>query len=548
MKKHFFIPFFAAVLMGLSAVVVSESATITAEARFTVGGTTTEGLQYYYAATEGSEVTICGYVGTSQKVEIPSEIDSRKVAVILDEAFSPEVNGSYQPANITEVSIPNTVKTIGYRAFFKVPIKKLSLPAGVQSVGEDAFANCDDLTEVIINGKTTLDIWAFDGCEKLKTVDIKDSAILGEESFVNCRSLESVKIRKASELGTEAFRNCKKLRSVNIHSGCTFGDDVFTDCPSLQTLNGHSVIKYSTGSNGVKQPYFNYDSTVRDIVRYTFTKCSNVGFLHKYCTDLCTYIVSNETDPWMSEAIKARQLHDWLIRCCDYDPREDMDNPPSYRENHSAYSVFVSYGLDGHGKTVCEGFSKAYTMLLKTAKIESYVLWGQARISGKSNHIWNLVKIGNRYYQCDVTWDNTRYDNGNSVLLGTNYRYYMKNNYDMHQLHRFNGQQAYYNPKVNKYYASEHDLLVYDGTKEDQVLSDSIYTPPSSVLDTNGDGIRDDDYDLDGLGGNEDYWEDQLARQQLAATIYGYDADINSKLSSLVYRRHLEYVVRSMGY
>ena len=529
MKKCSFIPFFAAVLTGLSAVAVtaaSEPAAVIAEARYSVSGTTPEGIEYYHDDAAGSEVTIYGYSGTSTTVVIPSEIAGRKVTTIQEKAFSPSLHGSHQPANITSVTIPNTVKTIGFRAFFKVPLKKLSVPAGVQFVGEDAFANCDSLTEVKIYGKTTLDKWAFDGCHKLKKVDIKDSTVMKDEAFINCSALQS----------------------VNIAGGCSFGQDVFTNCSSLQTVNGHSAVKYSTTGSGLKQPYFNSNSAVRDFVRYTFTQCRNVGFLHKFCTEYCKYIVASETDPWMSDAIIARQLHDWLIRSCDYDPRENTDHPTHYRENHSAYSVFVSCALDGHGMTVCEGFSKAYTMLLKTAGIESYVLLGISRETGKTNHSWNFVRIGDRYYQCDVTWDNSRYDRGNSVSFGTNYVHFMKNNYDMNRLHSSNQIPKYFNPTVLSYGKDEHPLLVYDFEKGSEILQENINIMYSSMVDFNCDGIWDDDYDLDGIGGNADYWDDMLARQQLAGTIYGYDVDINNKLSSLVYRRHLECVVHSMGY
>ena len=551
MKKHSIIPLFAAVLMGVSAsayLAGSEPAAIHAEAGYSVHGITSSGIEYYHDDAAGSEITISGYKGTSQTVVIPDYIDGRKVTAIQELAFSPYLNNGNQPANITSVTIPNTIRTIGFRAFYKVPLTKLSLPASVVLVDQEAFSCCQSLKELKIYGKTEIGLMAFDGCKNLNSVDIKENAVLDFCAFNNCKNLQTLIIRKASSLGACAFKSCKNLKSIQIADGCTYDQNVFTDCTSLEKVNGHRVVKYSATNMGVQQPYFNSDTSVRNLVRYTFTNCSNVGFLHKFCEDYCAYIVASETDPWMSDAVKARQLHYWLVRCCDYDQREAGDNPPSYQENHSPYSVFVSYELDGHGKTVCEGFAKAYTMLLKKANIESYVLLGKTRIAGRTNHIWNLVKLGDRYYECDVTWDNSQYDKGNSVAFGTNYRYFMKNSVEMQQLHKINGLPAYYLATLQTYSKEDHDLLVYDKDQGEQVLHNTQNILTRSFTDTNTDGIRDGDYDLDGLGGEEDYWDDLLARQQLAGTIYGYDTDINNKLSNVVYRLHLEYVMHTMGY
>ena len=124
----------------------------------------------------------------------------------------------------------------------------------------------------------------------------------------------------------------------------------------------------------------------------------------------------------------------------------------------------------------------------------------------------------------------------------------MKNSVEMQQLHKINGLPAYYLATLQTYSKEDHDLLVYDKDQGEQVLHNTQNILTRSFTDTNTDGIRDGDYDLDGLGGEEDYWDDLLTRQQLAGTIYGYDTDINNKLSNVVYRLHLEYVMHTMGY
>ena len=106
----------------------------------------------------------------------------------------------------------------------------------------------------------------------------------------------------------------------------------------------------------------------------------------------------------MCDALKARQLHDWLIRHCEYEDEangETLDD----NENHVASSVFLSYAINtrgsGVGETVCDGFAKAYTMLLSKVGIESYYI-------GHDLHVWNLVKIDGKFYHVDVTSDNCK--------------------------------------------------------------------------------------------------------------------------------------------
>ena len=56
--------------------------------------------------------------------------------------------GDYAFANctgITEITIPETVKTIGKNAFEGIKIEKLSIPMSVESIGRNAFANIEKM-------------------------------------------------------------------------------------------------------------------------------------------------------------------------------------------------------------------------------------------------------------------------------------------------------------------------------------------------------------------------------------------------------------------
>lgn len=76
--------------------------------------------------------------------------------------------------------------------------------------------------------------------------------------------------------------------------------------------------------------------------------------------------------------------------------------------NHVTYTassdpaIYTMYGALVNKKAVCDGYSHALQYLLYCAGIECI------RVSGDSKgipHVWNMVKLSNKWYHVDVTWD-----------------------------------------------------------------------------------------------------------------------------------------------
>lgn len=90
-------------------------------------------------------------------------------------------------------------------------------------------------------------------------------------------------------------------------------------------------------------------------------------------------------------------LHDYLVMNNDY---------VSYSKfAHTAYGALVE------GECVCEGYTRAFQLLLNKLGIENYPISGSdTEEAEQANHIWNMVKLDNEWYQVDITWD----DNGNN--------------------------------------------------------------------------------------------------------------------------------------
>ncbi|WP_035773494.1 InlB B-repeat-containing protein, partial [Butyrivibrio sp. VCD2006] len=96
-----------------------------------------------------------------------------------------------------------------------------------------------------------------------------------------------------------------------------------------------------------------------------------------------------------SDVDKELAIHDALIKKIEYD-HECADNNSVYDVAHTAYGALVD------GSAVCDGYSKAFKMLLQKAGIESHVVAGFGNGGG---HAWSVVKLDSDYYEVDVTWD-----------------------------------------------------------------------------------------------------------------------------------------------
>ena len=95
----------------------------------------------------------------------------------------------------------------------------------------------------------------------------------------------------------------------------------------------------------------------------------------------------------MTDYEKELYLHDQLAKRVDYVQGTNA---------HNAYGALVE------GLAVCEGYAEALQYLLQRCGIPSFIIEGASRPpqgGAQIPHAWNAVKIGGRYYQVDVTWD-----------------------------------------------------------------------------------------------------------------------------------------------
>ena len=113
----------------------------------------------------------------------------------------------------------------------------------------------------------------------------------------------------------------------------------------------------------------------------------------------------------LADEEKIKAIHDKICEITAYDT-EGLNDPQNTLK-YTAYAALVE------GKAVCQGYAIAFYRLCKEAGIPVRIITGT---SDGQNHAWNIVKLGEVYYNIDCTWD----DNDGTLI----YDYYLKNNED----------------------------------------------------------------------------------------------------------------------
>lgn len=110
-----------------------------------------------------------------------------------------------------------------------------------------------------------------------------------------------------------------------------------------------------------------------------------------------------------SDFDKIKVIHDYIISVTDYDQS---------LTRYSAYDVFAQ------NSAVCLGYAAAAYRLFTDAGIECRIIAGSA---GTEEHVWNIVKLGDKWYNIDLTWDDPISGNGEDII---SYDFFLKNDED----------------------------------------------------------------------------------------------------------------------
>lgn len=148
-------------------------------------------------------------------------------------------------AELTEITIPSGVKTIGNFAFANCEkLSRVVFSEGSQltSIGDNAFENCTSLTDLILpESITSIGNNAFENCTSLTEIVLPGIDSIGNSLFRGCSSLTSISMPyRVASIGNFAFAGCEKLSRVVFPEGSqltSIGDYAFQGCIELESVS-----------------------------------------------------------------------------------------------------------------------------------------------------------------------------------------------------------------------------------------------------------------------------------------------------------------------
>ena len=116
---------------------------------------------------------------------------------------------------------------------------------------------------------------------------------------------------------------------------------------------------------------------------------------------------------------KIKKVHDYIINNTKYD-KDRSDNKIINYQSDNAYGVLIeNYGL-------CGGYTDAMMLFLEKMNIKSIKI-------SSTNHIWNYVKLNNKWLHLDLTWDDPINSDETDILDDT---YFLINDKQLKEIER----------------------------------------------------------------------------------------------------------------
>lgn len=109
-------------------------------------------------------------------------------------------------------------------------------------------------------------------------------------------------------------------------------------------------------------------------------------------------------EPGMTDLEKTLALHDYLVEHCAYNWEVAVIQSPEelseFWKTNQNHQLATAFGALVNGDAICQSYSLAYKLLLNQAGIDAIMIGSSAM-----NHVWNGIRLGENWYQTDVTWD-----------------------------------------------------------------------------------------------------------------------------------------------
>ncbi len=135
------------------------------------------------------------------------ENDKALKTIVIPDSVTELEEAAFKNSGLTEVTIPESVKTVGCSVFEGTPLKKVVMN-GTADISYRMFAGCKHLTDITMaRGVKNVESEAFEDCILLKSIEFPYGVkSIGDNIFNKCTSLTSVTIpRTVKKIGEDIF-------------------------------------------------------------------------------------------------------------------------------------------------------------------------------------------------------------------------------------------------------------------------------------------------------------------------------------------------------
>lgn len=223
---------FLSIVLSVVMVMSTMSFGVLADDEPTPGAIMSDGsFKTWDELVEDGDVTITLFEGRNW---LSKKASSDIKEIVIDGDAVDVLGGAFgESTTIEKVVIGEGVEAIGNKALYVGPklqskLTEIVIPESVKSIGFGAFANTAitsatvyaDKTYEARNIETNPQVSTFSTCKNLKTVVIEDGVkTIGHKMFEECYDLETVVIpASVTKIEYRAFYNCAKLKNVLILS------------------------------------------------------------------------------------------------------------------------------------------------------------------------------------------------------------------------------------------------------------------------------------------------------------------------------------------
>ncbi len=289
----------------------------------------------------------------------------------------------------------------------------------------------------------------------IKQSTVKKLEVFNETQLLAKKSKYTTISKAAEAIRPKVLRHEPNAR-VYIKTTISNPTDAYTALRNevLKITDNSDEGDYMRWDNRIEEPSYRYYSETKSGKKYYYYE-----FKIKY-TYYTTLTQKNQVDQKVDEIIKSFNFTETTT---DYEKVKTVYDyvcsTVTYAKDMRPLIVYTSWSALFNNEAVCQGYAQLMYKMLKELGISVRVIPGKAN---NQSHGWNIVKLGDYYYNLDSTWDAELYHNKMQYqffLKGDKFPYHKR--YDEFSTDEFYAEY----PMAEKEYGQENQDYSFNSKK-----------------------------------------------------------------------------------